>query len=51
MHKKDEYEKKHEFYDEYHEDDEHEKHGGYHDEHEKEKVKWQLFFIKKIINY
>ncbi|XP_078032682.1 uncharacterized protein LOC144467662 [Augochlora pura] len=33
----DEYEKKHDFYDEYHEDGENEKHGGYHHEHEGKK--------------
>lgn len=31
---KDEYEKKHDFYDEYHEDGGSEKHGGWHEEHE-----------------
>ncbi|XP_066591633.1 histidine-rich protein PFHRP-III-like [Prorops nasuta] len=35
--KKDEYEKRHDFYDEYHEDGDHEQHGGYHHEHENHK--------------
>jgi len=34
---KDEYEKKHDFYDEYHEDGGSEKHGGWHEEHEGKK--------------
>lgn len=34
---KDEYEKKHDFYDEYHEDGGHEDHGAWHEEHEGEK--------------
>lgn len=34
---KDEYEKKHDFYDEYHEDGGNEKHGGWHEEHEGKK--------------
>ena len=33
----DEYEKKHDFYDEYHEDGGSEKHGGWHEEHEGKK--------------
>lgn len=37
MYTQDEYEKKHDFYDEYYEDGEHEKHGGYHHEHEGKK--------------
>lgn len=38
VHKKEEYEKKQEFFDEYHEGGDHEKHGGFHNEHDHHKV-------------
>lgn len=47
IHKVDEYEKKHEFFDEDHDDGDYEKDGGFHEEYEHEKVGIVLVFVTK----